>query len=1095
MNEPRPRQHSLDDDRVVEALYAYKQALEAGERPDRASLLDRFPELADDLAACLDGLDFVHLVVPELRDGDPGHLDPDAPLGDFRLVREVGRGGMGVVYEAEQMSLGRRVALKVLPFAAVLDPRYLQRFRHEAQAAAHLHHTSIVPVYAVGCDRGVHYYAMQFIEGRTVAGLVDELRDARGTGDGRDSSPALAAIAKDRTTESPEFCRAVARLGIQAAEALDHAHESGIVHRDVKPPNLIVDDRGHLWVTDFGLASTRSDAGLTMTGDIVGTLRYMSPEQTRAQRVGVDHRTDIYSLGATLYELHTLERAFPGDDPAAIMRAIAAREPPRPRSLNAAIPRELETILLKAMAKGAPDRYATAQDLADDLRRFLEDRPIRARRPSLSRRAMQWGRRHRAVVRATGLVMLLAFIGLSFVAVLLARERNAKARLSEELRLEVANAKAERERVELWFGKARAAIDAMEARAASLSDYPHMQDVRRELLEEALAFYLDLEERVESTRWLRSEVGLVHVRLSSIYRELGQHQRCLEAAERAHTIWEALSAEFPDNRRYFRERARSAHQIAAALADTKDFRKAEGWFRRAIALWNEGRGAKEFEPREIARTLHDLAVNLARNGRRVEAEGVYRDAVRILKEAQQERTDDLNLLHLIGAQHALAYHLFNVHGAGAEALARENRLTVERLLARNASREVRARRGDSWSLLGSIAYRKREFEEAVGAYKTSRSIWSQLQRDFPAVADYTRKLAHADSNLAETYLALRRAAESRGAFARSRNAYLELSAASPETRRYRFDAARSHWGLARALEGLDPRAADKEYARLIEDLSAIEPPPSELGHRRILPAVCHEYADLLVQRGEVERAVPLFARAAELNRQLVDAFPLNETLQVHLLHARYGHSRVLSLSGRDKDARQVLQDAVAATSISHEALSRLPPHWRRVVWAAHADLGTLHAEAGAMRDAVREYRRALDLDPNVAKLLNGLAWIHATATDPALLDPEEAVRLASRATDRAPGAAPVWNTLGVARYRAADYAGSVEALRRSMKLSKGGTGDAYDWLFLAMAHARLGDAAEARRWYDRASMKTQSSPDAELVRFRDEARKVLGIID
>ncbi|MHC4137606.1 MAG: serine/threonine-protein kinase, partial [Planctomycetota bacterium] len=269
--------------RIAEVIEAYLADAAAGRAVDPKEVVRQHPDIAEELDLCLAALAFI---------GGDAQALPRKTLGDFRILQEVGRGGMGVVYEAEQISLGRRVALKVLPFAAVLDSRYLQRFKNEAQAAAHLHNTSIVPVHAVGCERGVHYYAMQFIEGPTLAGLIDELKAFAGNGKGRDSSPALEVIAKGRTTESPRFCRAVARLGIQAAEALDYAHESGIIHRDIKPPNLIVDEKGHLWITDFGLASTRSDTGLTITGDIVGTLRYMSPEQALGKRVPVDHRTD-----------------------------------------------------------------------------------------------------------------------------------------------------------------------------------------------------------------------------------------------------------------------------------------------------------------------------------------------------------------------------------------------------------------------------------------------------------------------------------------------------------------------------------------------------------------------------------------------------------------------------------------------------------------------------------------------------------------------------------------------------------------------------------------------------------------------------------
>ena len=351
---------------------------------------------------------------------------------------------MGVVYEAEQISLRRRVALKVLSLAGGLDARQLQRFRTEAQAAAGLHHTNIAPVYAVGCERGVHYYAMQFIDGPSLAEVIAALRqeaglppaghERRGRTAARFAVPAatpadsstiyrpiealdeVLAAAPTRpnaalTTEHPadrEFWRTAARLGIEAAEALDHAHQQGIVHRDVKPANLLLDGPGHLWVVDFGLARLQSDAGLTMTGDVVGTLRYMSPEQALAGRELIDHRTDVYSLGATLYELLTLTPAFPGDDRQDLLRRVTEDEPPAPRRVAPAIPADLEVIVLKAMAKEPSERYATARDLADDLRRFLEDRPIVARRPSLAQRARRWARRHRSLVVSLGAAAALA---------------------------------------------------------------------------------------------------------------------------------------------------------------------------------------------------------------------------------------------------------------------------------------------------------------------------------------------------------------------------------------------------------------------------------------------------------------------------------------------------------------------------------------------------------------------------------------------------------------------------------------------------------------------------------------------------------------
>jgi eukaryotic-like serine/threonine-protein kinase len=432
-------------DASVEALLAeladdFMSRLERGERPDAEDYARRHPALAAVLRQVLPALGVLRPATtgPGVPPEPAAGVGPAGRLGDFLIRREVGRGGMGLVYEAEQLSLGRRVALKVLPFAAALDPRQLQRFQNEAQAAACLHHQHIVPVYAVGCEQGVYYYAMQFISGRTLADLIAELRrparvkeeadsaapnvppPAPGAGAAGSTAEAVApgsAPTTERSARGPAFFQTVAQLGVQAAEALEHAHQQGVVHRDVKPANLMVDARGHLWVTDFGLAQVQSDARLTLTGDLVGTLRYMSPEQALGKRVVLDQRTDVYSLGVTLYELLTLEPAYPGTDRQGLLRQIAFDDPRPPRRLNRAIPAELETIVLKAAAKAPAERYGTAQELADDLRRWLNDKPIKARRPTLRQGLARWLRRHRTAAGA-GAVSLLA--GLLLTVVVLA---------------------------------------------------------------------------------------------------------------------------------------------------------------------------------------------------------------------------------------------------------------------------------------------------------------------------------------------------------------------------------------------------------------------------------------------------------------------------------------------------------------------------------------------------------------------------------------------------------------------------------------------------------------------------------------------------
>src|SRR5438552_5991508 len=422
---------------VIRVLENYLDELERGQPVDPESLVARHPEMAEELRAYLRQLDVLHLATAGLR--SPLRADQalateeiaeQGRLGDFVLLREVGRGGMGIVYEAEQVSLGRRVALKVLPHAAALNGKQLQRFKHEAEAAAHLQHGNIVPVYAVGCERGIHSYAMQFIDGQSLAGFISALRQqagkpvqARQPDEGTAQDTVQQGAIKEETVtlhplSSPflapsAFFQSVARLGIQAALALEHAHQLGVVHRDIKPGNLLLDASGNVWISDFGLARSRNDPGVTRSGDLIGTLRYMSPEQASAKRGLSDQRTDVYSLGATLYELLTLEPAFPGEEPREVLRQLAFEEPRRPRSLNPAIPPDLETIVMKAMGKTPDERYSTAQELADDLRRFLDDTPIQARRPTYGQRLRKWGRRHKAWMTAGVAAMAIIILALA----------------------------------------------------------------------------------------------------------------------------------------------------------------------------------------------------------------------------------------------------------------------------------------------------------------------------------------------------------------------------------------------------------------------------------------------------------------------------------------------------------------------------------------------------------------------------------------------------------------------------------------------------------------------------------------------------------
>ncbi len=463
-----------------------------GQRPDLEGYYRAFPDLAEQLRDILPSL----LMLEDLGsvDGTPplgggiaaGSLPPLKQLGDYQILREIGRGGMGVVYEAVQLSLGRHVALKVLPAQLVRSANSLERFRREAQAAAQLHHSNIVPVFEMGEHEGIFFYAMQFIRGQTLDQVLDEVRRLRGmnvpgnppssevrlgnsllTGEflamagmatpsqpqedsGRDatpipspgnstsvsvrasdgsSSPIVIPSSARTTTSDLQFYRSMAWVGVQAADALAYAHKQGLLHRDIKPANLLLDTAGTVWVTDFGLVKLSQGSDLTTPGDVVGTLRYMAPEQFAGEG---DARSDVYSLGATLYELLTLRPLLEDSDRLRLLARIRSDAPRPPRQACPSLPRDLNTIVLKALEKEPRLRYASAEALAADLRRFLGDRPISARQAGTMERAWRWCRRNPYLAMlATSVILLLAILsGGSLASAWVYRDQRDKIEIS-----------------------------------------------------------------------------------------------------------------------------------------------------------------------------------------------------------------------------------------------------------------------------------------------------------------------------------------------------------------------------------------------------------------------------------------------------------------------------------------------------------------------------------------------------------------------------------------------------------------------------------------------------------------------------------------
>jgi WD40 repeat protein len=519
----------------------FAQRVRRGEHPPVVEYTEKYPELANDIRRVFPAIVMMERLKPEGRATDERFSagpDPPERMGDFRILREIGRGGMGVVYEAEQESLGRRVALKVLSPGAVIDAKQVRRFEREARAAARLHHTNIVPVFGVGEHGGTAYYVMQFIPGLGLDKVLDELRRLReAQGQAGPDLPAASAeptghplpcdypgtrgfsaattadIARSLVADHPaavpggdthspptdhelpvvlqparataipdsratagasselsnfsgtdrRFFQSVARIGVQVAGALDYANRQGVLHRDIKPSNLLLDAQGNVWITDFGLAKTADSEDLTHTGDVVGTIRYLAPERFRGT---CDARSDLYSLGLTLYELVARRPAFEAPERHELIRKVMHEDPLPLGKLERSVPRDLETIITKATGREPQSRYATAGLLAEDLQRFVDDEPIRARRVSQAERFVRWCRREPVVAGLAG-----AFAGaLLAVAVFALLYADRQTRYGDEQARHAEDQTRAAQKIERMAEQLRTEGEVLKQRQADLKD-------------------------------------------------------------------------------------------------------------------------------------------------------------------------------------------------------------------------------------------------------------------------------------------------------------------------------------------------------------------------------------------------------------------------------------------------------------------------------------------------------------------------------------------------------------------------------------------------------------------------------------------------
>lgn len=553
-----PSEATVPDDTLEALAEEIIDSVRRGEAPDEDRLSRQFPEHADMVGDYVRTLSM--LEASSARHHGPTLCpDSDDPLsrrlGDFRLLRELGRGGMGIVYEAEQVSLNRKVAIKVLSQSPLFSEKSRIRFLREATAAARLHHTNIVPVFGVGEQDGVRYLVMQRIHGPGLDSVIpavarrlgrlegaeaalkrEPAADAAALGlltgcfentSGQTQSRAAAAIDDPAGSDIPidvsTYWKSVAKIGLQASEALAYAHEHNVLHRDLKPANFLLEEDGVLWLTDFGLAKLHDEGSLTETGDIVGTIRYSPPEYLRGN---YEFRSDIYQLGLTLYEMLTLRPAVAASNRQQTVDRVLNHRPETPRRIWPAVPRDLETIVMKCLAFDVRNRYESAQSVAADLELYLEDRPITARRVRLPERLWRWCRRNPAIASLTGATVVL----LTAIAIVSTTAYFREAKLRQEAEITTATALDSLDHVYEAFVPNWSLVGEA-ASSGSIRASPKVA----QLLEELVEFYdrLTVHSQFGSQEEVRLDVARALRRTAQIYVRLGEFDRAKETYGRA----------------------------------------------------------------------------------------------------------------------------------------------------------------------------------------------------------------------------------------------------------------------------------------------------------------------------------------------------------------------------------------------------------------------------------------------------------------------------------------------------------------------------------------------------------------------------------
>ncbi len=928
----------------------------------------------------------------------------------FRILRPHARGGLGVVFVALDGELHREVALKQILERHADDPLSRQRFVAEAEITGGLEHPGVVPVYGLGTDAGGRpYYAMRFIKGDSLKEAIEGFheradintnssrypspvplaptgRGVRGEGGAVVSGGRAGAAAGAPAGSRDLAFRKLLRRFLDVCNAVDYAHSRGVIHRDLKPANIIVGKYGETLVVDWGLAKAvgRADPSVgertlvpssggsseTLPGSALGTPAYMSPEQARGELDRIGPRSDVYSLGATLYCLLTGKPPFGGDDIGAVLHAVQEGQFGRPSQHDPALDRALEAICLKAMAKEPEDRYPTPRALADDLDRWMADEPVTAWREPISRRARRWARRNRTAVTAAAVALLAGVFGLSAVLAVQTRASTALAAANADLTRSQAAVQA---RYDL-------AVEAIKTFHTGVSEdfllkQDQFKEVRDRLLKSASDFYGKLGGLLgkESDLASRRALWQANYELAELTEKVGKPEDALAAHRQVVAAREALAADSRGNSEIKADVARSLIAVAGLLESTGQTREAEATYRKAEALLVElaptNTGAAQARV-VLANCRSRLGRLLHATGRDDEALSVY-----VLARADQEVVANAPGATAESRQDLAATiqgvaGLLAATGKSPEAEAEYRKaLTIFQKLADDnpAVTDFRARLAASHNSLGLLLSHTGKSTEAAAEYRKALSIQQKLADDNPAVSRFLSELAIGHTSLGNLLLIATNLSEAESEYKKALLLQKKLADDYPTVNEFRGSMAESHnsLGLLLSVKGRS-REAEAEYrqALAIEQKLADEN-PAVTQFRRSLAASHDNLGGLLAGTGKSLEAVAEYRQALAIQQNLADDSPAVSRFGSDLANSHNNLGIVLADMGKSAEAAVECRQALA---IQQKLANENPAvtEFRNRLAASHHNLANLLADMGKASEAEAEYRKALAIHQKLA---------------------------------------------------------------------------------------------------------------------------------